>query len=140
MAHGEVFKCTLGILAIGPSEQEWSRRQWAMTSPPCSLTPPGASVAAGHDTPPLPPRGGLKVYTFNPPLGSPPPSTSLDWLVETGRYAVVPPTSKRLACGDVGVGGLADVADIVAAVAAVAEITHSLTLPVSGDTNHRDGL
>ena len=29
---------------------------------------------------------------------------------------VVPPVSKALACGDVGVGGLADVADIVAAV------------------------
>ena len=29
---------------------------------------------------------------------------------------VVPPVEKQLACGDVGVGGLAEVADIVAAV------------------------
>jgi phosphopantothenoylcysteine decarboxylase len=32
---------------------------------------------------------------------------------------VVPPVTKALACGDVGVGGLADVGDVVAAVAAV---------------------
>ncbi len=32
------------------------------------------------------------------------------------RLRVVAPVSKRLACGDVGVGGLADVADIVAAI------------------------
>jgi phosphopantothenoylcysteine synthetase/decarboxylase len=32
---------------------------------------------------------------------------------------VVAPVSKRLACGDVGVGGLAEVADIVAAVEAL---------------------
>jgi phosphopantothenoylcysteine decarboxylase len=34
------------------------------------------------------------------------------------RLRLVPPQSKRLACGDVGVGGMAEVADIVAAVAA----------------------
>jgi phosphopantothenoylcysteine decarboxylase len=32
------------------------------------------------------------------------------------RLRVVPPQSKRLACGDVGVGGLAEVAEIVATV------------------------
>ncbi len=41
---------------------------------------------------------------------------NLQWLGALGRYRIVPPTSKRLACGDVGVGALADVSDIVSAV------------------------
>ena len=41
---------------------------------------------------------------------------NLRWLAELQRYTVVEPVSKRLACGDVGVGGLADVADILAAL------------------------
>ncbi|MCO4747602.1 MAG: phosphopantothenoylcysteine decarboxylase [Proteobacteria bacterium] len=41
---------------------------------------------------------------------------NLDLLESWERYAVVPPVSKRLACGDIGVGGLADVADILSAV------------------------
>ena len=41
---------------------------------------------------------------------------NLRWLDDLGRYRIVAPTSKRLACGDVGVGGLAEVADIVSAV------------------------
>jgi phosphopantothenoylcysteine synthetase/decarboxylase len=41
---------------------------------------------------------------------------NLRWLHELGRYTVVAPTEKRLACGDVGVGGLAEVVDIVSAV------------------------
>lgn len=41
---------------------------------------------------------------------------NLRWLEETGRYTIVAPVSKRLACGDVGVGGLADVEDIVNAL------------------------
>jgi phosphopantothenoylcysteine decarboxylase/phosphopantothenate--cysteine ligase len=41
---------------------------------------------------------------------------NLRWLEELGRYAIVAPSRKRLACGDVGVGGLAEVADILAAV------------------------
>lgn len=45
---------------------------------------------------------------------------NLRWLDEAGRYRVVAPTEKRLACGDVGPGGLADVEDIVAAVAGAA--------------------
>jgi len=32
---------------------------------------------------------------------------------------VVPPVEKPLACGDVGLGGLAEVADVAAAVAAM---------------------
>lgn len=41
---------------------------------------------------------------------------NLRWLDELGRYAIVAPTSKRLACGDVGMGGLAEVADIARVV------------------------
>ena len=41
---------------------------------------------------------------------------NLGWLEATGRYRIVAPTSKRLACGDVGPGALADVDDIVAAL------------------------
>lgn len=36
---------------------------------------------------------------------------------ELGRYTWVEPASKRLACGDVGVGGLAEVPDLVDAIA-----------------------
>ncbi|MFT4625529.1 MAG: phosphopantothenoylcysteine decarboxylase/phosphopantothenate--cysteine ligase [Myxococcota bacterium] len=43
---------------------------------------------------------------------------SLHTLERHGRYTVVAPVAKRLACGDVGVGGLAEVPDIVAAVLA----------------------
>ena len=32
------------------------------------------------------------------------------------RLRIVVPQSKRLACGDVGVGGLADIEDIIAAL------------------------
>ena len=41
---------------------------------------------------------------------------NLRWLEEAGPYRVVAPTAKRLACGDVGPGGLAEVEDIVAAI------------------------
>jgi len=37
-------------------------------------------------------------------------------LLDLPHTTLVPPTEKRLACGDVGVGGLAEVVDIVAAV------------------------
>lgn len=43
---------------------------------------------------------------------------NLRWLEETGRYTVLAPVSKRLACGDVGVGGLVDVPEIVSAILA----------------------
>ncbi len=43
---------------------------------------------------------------------------NLQWLADCGRHAMVEPTSKRLACGDVGVGGLAEVSDIVEAIQA----------------------
>jgi phosphopantothenoylcysteine synthetase/decarboxylase len=42
------------------------------------------------------------------------------WLDELGRYDVVAPTEKRLACGDVGPGGLAEPADILAHIEALA--------------------
>ncbi|MCB9676723.1 MAG: phosphopantothenoylcysteine decarboxylase [Alphaproteobacteria bacterium] len=41
---------------------------------------------------------------------------NLRWLEELGRHAIVAPTHKRLACGDVGIGGLAEVDTIVAAI------------------------
>lgn len=46
---------------------------------------------------------------------------NLRWLAETGRYTVVAPTEKRLACGDVGMGGLADLDDIVIALGGLAD-------------------
>lgn len=40
---------------------------------------------------------------------------NLRWLADLGRYRVVDPVEKRLACGDYGVGGMADPAEILAA-------------------------
>lgn len=45
---------------------------------------------------------------------------NLRWIDELARYTIVAPSHKRLACGDVGVGGLAEVPDIVAAIEASA--------------------
>ena len=41
---------------------------------------------------------------------------NLGWIQDLGVYTLVEPVSKRLACGDLGMGGLADPADILAAV------------------------
>lgn len=43
---------------------------------------------------------------------------NLRWIAELGRYAVLDPVSKRLACGDVGPGALAPVDELVAWVEA----------------------
>ena len=43
---------------------------------------------------------------------------NLRWLEELDRHVLVPPVSKRLACGDVGVGGLAEVSTLMEALAA----------------------
>jgi phosphopantothenoylcysteine decarboxylase/phosphopantothenate--cysteine ligase len=43
---------------------------------------------------------------------------NLRWLGDLGRYAVVDPVSKRLACGEVGPGALPDPTDLLAAVTA----------------------
>lgn len=40
---------------------------------------------------------------------------NLGWLTESGRYRIVGPTEKRLACGDVGPGGMAEPTDILTA-------------------------
>jgi phosphopantothenoylcysteine synthetase/decarboxylase len=40
---------------------------------------------------------------------------NLGWLTDVGVHTVAP-SSKRLACGDVGVGGLAEVSDILQAI------------------------
>ena len=42
---------------------------------------------------------------------------NLGWLRDLERYRFVDPVSKRLACGDVGPGGLADPAELLAALA-----------------------
>ncbi len=39
---------------------------------------------------------------------------NMRWLDELGRFRVVGPVSKRLACGDEGMGGMADPPDILA--------------------------
>ena len=41
-----------------------------------------------------------------------------EWLTAMQRYRFVEPIAKRLACGDVGPGGLAEVVDIITAVKA----------------------
>lgn len=40
---------------------------------------------------------------------------NLRWIDELGGFHVVAPVSKRLACGDLGPGGMADPADVLAA-------------------------
>lgn len=44
------------------------------------------------------------------------------WLEDLGRYHFVEPTEKRLACGDIGIGALADTAVILDAVVAVGNL------------------
>lgn len=44
---------------------------------------------------------------------------NLRWLDDLGRFVIVPPSEKRLACGDIGPGGLAEPAEILAAIEAV---------------------
>lgn len=41
---------------------------------------------------------------------------NLRWLRDLERHVLVPPVSKRLACGDVGVGGLAEVSTLLDAL------------------------
>lgn len=53
-------------------------------------------------------------------LASASPEAIVEWINEAvSRLRIVPPESKRLACGDVGVGALAAPEQIVAAVAAL---------------------
>lgn len=49
---------------------------------------------------------------------SPVVQRNLRWIDELGRFTRVDPIAKRLACGDVGVGGLAEVDDLLAAIEA----------------------
>ncbi|HMF18519.1 MAG TPA: flavoprotein [Gemmataceae bacterium] len=47
----------------------------------------------------------------------------MDWINQTYlKFRIVPPVSKRLACGDVGVGAMAAVPEIVNAVAEMAKV------------------
>jgi phosphopantothenoylcysteine synthetase/decarboxylase len=45
---------------------------------------------------------------------------NVEWLRETGRYTFIEPASKRLACGEVGPGALAEVPELLAAIQAAA--------------------
>ncbi len=45
---------------------------------------------------------------------------NLGWLADLGRFHVVEPVEKRLACGDVGVGAMADPTDVLARAVALA--------------------
>lgn len=51
------------------------------------------------------------------------------WIDALGRYTWVDPVAKRLACGDVGVGGLADPAHILEQVAQIAAARVSTRSP-----------
>ena len=55
---------------------------------------------------------------------------NLRWLDELGRYRMVQPAVKRLACGDFGPGGLAEPAEILTACEAVA--ARSAAAPAAG--------
>ena len=63
---------------------------------------------------------------FNPVV-----ERNLRWIAELGRYRVVEPVSKRLACGDLGPGGLAEPADILTACEAAFE---GLPTPIGVNT------
>jgi phosphopantothenoylcysteine decarboxylase len=67
----------------------------------------------------------LRQIALDAGAGSLPDAGPRDELIEEinhrcPRLRIVAPQSKRLACGDVGVGGLAEIDDIVAAVAVLA--------------------
>lgn len=51
------------------------------------------------------------------------------WVEELGRYQWVWPVAKRLACGDVGPGGLAEVPDILAAIDAARDRADEILAP-----------
>lgn len=50
---------------------------------------------------------------------------NLGWLAELGRYEIVEPVEKRLACGDVGAGAVAAPEDVLAAIQAAARASVS---------------
>jgi phosphopantothenoylcysteine decarboxylase len=53
----------------------------------------------------------------SPPPPGAGPCEVVDWInAHCARLRIVPPQVKRLACGDVGMGGMAEVADVVGAV------------------------
>lgn len=89
---------TLGKLACGIADDALTTVLMALpVSKPCLLAP--AMNTAMWDAPVV--------------------QRNLRWLQELQRYAFVEPVSKRLACGDIGVGGLAEVSDMVDAIESV---------------------
>lgn len=57
---------------------------------------------------------------------------NLRWLGELDRYDVVDPVAKRLACGDVGPGGLPEPVDLLARVAAATAPSSRVAVSGSG--------
>ncbi|MEZ4236019.1 MAG: flavoprotein [Myxococcota bacterium] len=86
---------TLAKLACGSRTTRWSTVWMALPAGVPCLLPPAMNTAMWEH---------------------PVVQRNLRWLDELGRYRIVAPTRKRLACGDTGVGGLADIADIVTAI------------------------
>jgi phosphopantothenoylcysteine decarboxylase len=92
-------------------------RAWDVTRP-VVLAPAMNTLMWDH---PLTARH-LRQLATDAGTGEPPAGLRLEDLMEwinqnCPKLRIVPPISKRLACGDVGLGALADVDDIVAAVA-----------------------
>ncbi len=76
--------------------------------------------------------GSLPQEFVVPPSGGRPPDLGLDELIAhingtCPRLRIVAPQSKRLACGDVGVGGLAPIPEIVQATSELLQSEHSRT-------------
>ncbi len=90
---------TLGKLACGIADN-------ALTTAWLAL-PPGTPIVLAP---------AMNTSMWNHPIVQ----RNLGWLEQTELYTFANPVSKRLACGDVGVGGLADVPDILAAIESVA--------------------
>jgi phosphopantothenoylcysteine synthetase/decarboxylase len=86
---------TLGKLATGLADDALTTVWMALTSATPSLLCPAMNTAMWEQP----------VVVRN-----------LRWLEELGRHELIAPTHKRLACGDVGVGGLAEVSTILAAI------------------------
>ena len=70
------------------------------------------SVAALPQTTPLVIAPAMNTHMWTSPANQ----RNVELLQRSSRYTIVPPVAKRLACGDVGMGGLAEVSDIVSVI------------------------
>jgi len=85
---------TLSKLAVGIADD-------ALTTV-CMALPAGRPVVLGP---------AMNTEMWNNPVIQ----RNIGWLGELGRFSIVQPTVKRLACGDFGPGGLAEPSDLLAA-------------------------